>query len=113
MTGRRVDSLTAAAEAADVLHAQGARNVIITLGASGALLSEQGVKSPIPCFPSHPRDTTGAGDAFIGSFAHFLASGLEAPEALRRAARYAASSITKRGTQASYLTAADFADWRE
>lgn len=30
MTGRRVDSLTAAAEAADVLHAQGARNVIIT-----------------------------------------------------------------------------------
>lgn len=42
MTGRRVDSLTAAAEAADVLHAQGARNVIITLGASGALLSEHG-----------------------------------------------------------------------
>lgn len=30
MTGRRVDSLAAAAEAADVLHAQGARNVIIT-----------------------------------------------------------------------------------
>lgn len=55
MTGRRVDSLTAAAEAADVLHAQGARNVIITLGASGALLSEHGVKSPIPCFPSPPR----------------------------------------------------------
>ncbi len=55
MTGRRVDSLTAAAEAADVLHAQGARNVIITLGASGALLSEHGVKSPIPCFPSHPE----------------------------------------------------------
>ena len=67
MTGRRVDSLTAAAEAADVLHAQGARNVIITLGASGALLSEHGVKSPIPCFPSHPRDTTGAGDAFNGA----------------------------------------------
>lgn len=63
MTGRRVDSLAAAAEAADALHVQGARNVIITLGAKGALLSEQGVKSPIPCFPSHPRDTTGAGDA--------------------------------------------------
>lgn len=47
MTGRRVDSLAAAAEAADALHAQGARNVIITLGAKGALLSEQGVKSQI------------------------------------------------------------------
>ncbi len=46
MTGRRVDSLTAAAEAADVLHAQGARNVIITLGASGALLSEHGGEIP-------------------------------------------------------------------
>ncbi|STV31522.1 putative ribokinase [Klebsiella pneumoniae] len=74
MTGRRVDSLTAAAEAADVLHAQGARNVIITLGASGALLSEHGVKSPIPCFPSHPRDTTGAGDAFNGALAARLAA---------------------------------------
>ena len=63
MTGCQVDSLAAAAEAADALHAQGARNVIITLGAKGALLSEQVVKSPIPCFPSHPRDTTGAGDA--------------------------------------------------
>ncbi|STT72746.1 putative ribokinase [Klebsiella pneumoniae] len=75
MTGRWVDSLTAAAEAADVLHAQGARNVIITLGASGALLSEHGVKSPIPCFPSHPRDTTGAGDAFNGALAARLACG--------------------------------------
>lgn len=50
MTGCQVDSLAAAAEAADALHARGARNVIITLGAKGALLSEQGVKSPIPCF---------------------------------------------------------------
>ncbi len=55
MTGRRVDSLTAAAEAADVLHAQGARNVIITLGASGALLSEHGVKSLFPAFLLTPR----------------------------------------------------------
>lgn len=41
----------------------------------GALLSEQGVKSPIPCFPSHPRDTTGAGDAFNGALAARLACG--------------------------------------
>ena len=53
-------------------------------------------------------DTTGAGDAFLGSFAHFFASGMEAPEALGQAARYAASSITRRGTQKSYLTEAEF-----
>lgn len=97
MTGRRVDSLTAAAEAADVLHAQGARNVIITLGASGALLSEHGVKSRVPCFPSHPRDTTGAGDAFNGALAARLACGEPLQAAARFAAAYAAVSVEKQG----------------
>ena len=107
MTGRRVDSLAAAAEAADVLHAQGARNVIITLGASGALLSEQGVKSPIPCFPSHPRDTTGAGDAFNGALAARLACGEPLQAAARFAAAYAAVSVEKQGASSlpEYLEA--------
>ncbi|STV49328.1 putative ribokinase [Klebsiella pneumoniae subsp. rhinoscleromatis] len=107
MTGRWVDSLTAAAEAADVLHAQGARNVIITLGASGALLSEHGVKSPIPCFPSHPRDTTGAGDAFNGALAARLACGEPLQAAARFAAAYAAVSVEKQGASSlpEYLEA--------
>ncbi|WP_260766293.1 PfkB family carbohydrate kinase [Klebsiella pneumoniae] len=107
MTGRRVDSLTAAAEAADVLHAQGARNVIITLGASGALLSEHGVKSPIPCFPSHPRDTTGAGDAFNGALAARLACGEPLQASARFAAAYAAVSVEKQGASSlpEYLEA--------
>lgn len=107
MTGRRVDSLTAAAEAADVLHAQGARNVIITLGASGALLSEHGVKSSIPCFPSHPRDTTGAGDAFNGALAARLACGEPLQAAARFAAAYAAVSVEKQGASSlpEYLEA--------
>ncbi|STT66619.1 ribokinase [Klebsiella pneumoniae] len=107
MTGRWVDSLTAAAEAADVLHAQDARNVIITLGASGALLSEHGVKSPIPCFPSHPRDTTGAGDAFNGALAARLACGEPLQAAARFAAAYAAVSVEKQGASSlpEYLEA--------
>ncbi|UNB81577.1 PfkB family carbohydrate kinase [Klebsiella pneumoniae] len=99
MTGRRVDSLTAAAEAADVLlHAQGARNVIITLGASGLLLSERGVKSPIPCFPSHPRDTTGAGDAAsTARWRRGWPAGNRYRTAARFAAAYAAVSVEKQG----------------
>ena len=58
MTGCRVDDLPGAEQAAEVLHSRGAKNVIITLGANGALLSEQGVKTHIPCFPSQPCDTT-------------------------------------------------------
>ena len=60
-----------------------------------------------------PVDTTGAGDAFIGAFAHFHTQGLPVFEALGEAAKYAADSITRRGTQKSYLSAEEFADWRE
>lgn len=104
------DQITAAARH---LIGQGIGQVVVTLGGRGARLVTADSVQEIAPVKVTPVDTTGAGDAFIGSFAHFLASGLEAPEALRRAARYAASSITKRGTQASYLTAADFADWRD
>lgn len=60
-----------------------------------------------------PVDTTGAGDAFIGGFAHFLASGLPAAEALRQGARYAAQLITRRGTQKSYPQLKEFAAFCE
>ena len=65
--------------------------------------------SAIPPVAVTAVDTTGAGDAFIGSFACFLAQGAEPEAALTRAALYAADSITRRGTQKSYASAADFA----
>jgi ribokinase len=57
-------------------------------------------------------DTTGAGDAFIGSFAVFLAEGLPENEALTRANLYAALSTTRVGTQKSFPTRAQFdSEW--
>ncbi|VFS89076.1 Ribokinase [Raoultella planticola] len=59
MTGCRVDDLPGAEQAAEVLHSRGAKNVIITLGANGALLSEQGVKTisrVSPLSPVIPRE---------------------------------------------------------
>ena len=44
-------------------------------------------------------------------FAHFLGQGMEPTAALTRAARYAALSITRRGTQTSYATPAEFDDF--
>jgi len=58
--------------------------------------------------PVTPVDTTGAGDAFIGSFAMFYAEDRNLRAALTRAARYAAHAITSRGTQKSYATLAEF-----
>jgi len=54
-------------------------------------------------------DTTGAGDAFIGCFAQTLVATGDLDAALVRAVRYAAVSVTRRGTQDSYLDAAALA----
>jgi ribokinase len=82
----------------------GLRRVIVTLGANGALCAgDDGVRH-VPAFPVAPVDTTGAGDAFIGSLACFLAGGCEEAEAISRANLYAALSTMAAGTQKSFVT---------
>jgi ribokinase len=56
----------------------------------------------IPAFSVKTIDSTGAGDAFIGSFAVFLAEGVPELEAVRRANLYAGLSTTGVGTQKSF-----------
>ena len=80
----------------------GARRVIITLGANGSLLAGADGMEHIPAFAVKAIDTTGAGDAFIGSFATFLAEGLSERDAVRRANLYAALSTMGVGTQKSF-----------
>jgi fructokinase len=52
--------------AADVLLELGARAVVVTLGADGALLRGAGGDRDVPAVPASPVDTTGAGDAISG-----------------------------------------------
>jgi ribokinase len=96
------------ATAARSLIAQGVGTVIVTLGARGARLVTAADITVIEALKVTPVDTTGAGDAFIGSFAHFLASTGSTEEALKRAALYAAQSVGRRGTQKSYASAEEF-----
>jgi ribokinase len=86
----------------------GLKRVIITLGERGALLATQDEVELMPGFKMATLDTTGAGDAFIGSFAVFLAEGLPEREAIARANLYAALSTTAVGTQKSFVTRARF-----
>jgi ribokinase len=59
-------------------------------------------------------DSTGAGDAFIGSFAVFLGEGIAEKEAVRRANLYAALSTTGVGTQKSFYDRGRFdAEWAD
>ena len=56
----------------------------------------------MPAFRVKTIDSTGAGDAFIGSFAVFLAEGYSELKAVRRASLYASLSTTEVGTQKSF-----------
>jgi len=94
--------------AARAMIARGIRTVIVTLGSRGALLVTGGRVNKIPSIRVTPKDTTGAGDAFIGSFAAQYADSRSVEQALQRAVRYAALSITKPGTQSSYASNEEF-----
>jgi len=82
--------------------------VVITLGEGGSLVAGPGGMELIPAFKVQAVDTTGAGDAFIGSFAVFLGEGLLEKEALQRASLYAALSTTRVGTQKSFCNRDEF-----
>jgi len=112
ITGTSVKNLDDAERCAETLVRQGIQRVIITLGANGSVLaSRTGITHVVP-FPVESIDSTGAGDAFIGSFAVFLAEGCAEQEAVRRANLYAALSTTGVGTQKSFYDRARFdAEW--
>ena len=113
ITGKAVRNVEDAKQCASKLLAQGIRRVIITLGANGSLLASQAGSHHVPAFAVNSVDSSGAGDAFIGSFAVFLAEGLPETESVRRANLYAALSTTGVGTQKSFSDRARFdAEWR-
>jgi ribokinase len=102
---RTIEDVTASGEA---LVKRGFSRVVITLGARGALLADSTGSVHIPPFAVTAVDTTGAGDAFIGSLAVFLGEGVPEREAVARASLYAALSTTRVGTQKSFSKRADF-----
>ena len=72
------------------------------------MLAARGVSEHVAPFVVKSIDSTGAGDAFIGSFAVFLAEGVPEQEAVRRANLYAGLSTTGVGTQKSFYDRARF-----
>ena len=102
ITGLPVQTIDQAAACAAALLAKGFRRVLITLGSRGSLLADASGHAHIEPFPVKAVDTTGAGDAFIGSLAVFLAEGLAEKDAIARASLYAALSTTRVGTQKSF-----------
>lgn len=112
LAGQPVRSETEAAACAAALLTSGFKRIVLTLGARGSLMADAAGLTHVPPFPVACVDTSGAGDAFIGSLAVFLAEGLAEREALSRANLYAALSTTRVGTQKSFPRRAEFeAEW--
>jgi ribokinase len=112
ITGLPVCNIDDAKKCAEKFLAADIRRVIITLGAQGSLLAGRGLSEHIPPYSVTSVDSTGAGDAFIGSFAVFLGEGLPEPDAVRRANLYAGLSTTGIGTQKSFYDRVRYdAEW--
>jgi ribokinase len=110
ITGLPVETLDQIAAAGRRLREMGCETVIITLGERGSMLISAEQTVHVPALETEVVDTTGAGDAFIGSFTFFWASGKSLHEAVRLANSIAAYSVRKVGTQVSFPWAHEIAD---
>ncbi|AZE83992.1 Ribokinase [Pseudomonas orientalis] len=102
ISGHVVDSPQSAQTAARSLVTSGIRHVIVTLGEHGALYVGEEGEFQVPGVRVEARDTTGAGDAFIGCFIHHWNRDRHIRQAMERAVAYSACSVMGLGTQSSY-----------
>jgi ribokinase len=107
LTGHPLGGEDEIAAAARTLVRRGPSTVLVTLGARGALIVSAESAESIPSFPVEAVDPTGAGDAFIGAVAVFLAEGRPMKEAARWACAAAALSVMRPGAQAAFPARAE------
>jgi ribokinase len=107
ITGKPVGTIEEVVAAARELQKDGAKAVIVTLGERGALILDGEGVVQIPATAVAAVDTTGAGDAFIGSLAVFWSEGHSLRDATQKANAVAALTVTRHGTQAAYPTRAE------
>lgn len=108
-TGESVsaDDLAGVERAARSLCRRGPTSIVVTLGSAGALALDNAELHRIEGLAVPAVDTTGAGDCFVGALAASLAGGKTMPEALDRANRAAAISVTRQGAAVSMPTLAE------
>ena len=86
------------------------KNSIVTLGGQGAVfISADGQLTKVSAPRVTAVDTTGAGDAFVGTFAYSLASGKDPITAMTLGIKVASFSVTRKGAQSSYPDQAEIA----
>ncbi|MEV0618510.1 1-phosphofructokinase [Nonomuraea sp. NPDC050404] len=95
-TGTPITCLGDAIDAAGKLRAMGARSVLTSLGADGALLIEGDEVWYGTCAVKEPRSSVGAGDAML---AGFLAAGARGESALAEGLAWASAAVGLPGSR--------------
>lgn len=101
--GREVE-IAAARQAVIELAGLASGGAVITLGAAGAVGCLNDAVLEVPALAVDVVDTTGAGDAFCGAFAAWLAGGRGFDEALRAGVVAGSLAATRAGAQPSLPT---------
>lgn len=105
-TGMKVTNVEEAKAVAVEFVRRGCQHAIITLGEQGAVYATK--ESPevvhVSAEKVTPVDSTGAGDAFIGALAFYLAKepNMTMVEMIQKSCRVASVSVQRRGTQQSF-----------
>ena len=86
-----VSGATTAEEAFRKLKSK-TRSLVVTNGPHGAYVRHDGIEAHVPAFPSDPKDLTGAGDMFAGSFLYGITNGVS-PEKAARAASFLSHKV--------------------
>ena len=99
LTGVVVHDRSDAVEALLKAARLGARTVVVTLGAEGCVALVDGHVAELDAYQVSVKDTTGAGDAFVGAFAVALARAWSFDDSMRFAAAAGAIACGRTGAQ--------------
>ncbi|MGL6123062.1 MAG: ribokinase, partial [Shewanella sp.] len=95
LTGIEINHLDDAHMAAQQLHQQGVRIVVITLGGRGAYISSPGFSGLVPAVNVQAIDTVAAGDTFNGALVVGLSEGMSIAAAVSFANTASAITVTR------------------
>ena len=101
LSGIKVHDISSAEVAANALQQKGVKNVIITMGETGAFVKSENYSGMLPGVKVKAVDTTAAGDVFNGAIAVALSEGKDLRDAVVFANKAASISVTRLGAQAS------------
>jgi ribokinase len=100
-SGMPVENQETALAAAHAMVEKGVKEIIVTLGSKGSLITDGVSVRPVPSFKVQAVDTTAAGDTYCGALCVALSEGKSLEEAALFASKASSLSVTKAGAQAS------------